>query len=242
MVSYLIRNNISLLVCDMAGTVINEHGQIYKSLFNTLKDLGYNPNINEIKNWGGKHKRQVLTQEIYKTVARGEYIPVDLMYKVDEAEEKLIEDLRDNYFNKSGISLVDDSLFNFFDCARINGIKIALNTGYPKDFQKEIINHFNLDLHVDDFISSEEVKYGRPYPYMIHELMNRFDIQNPIHIAKVGDTKNDMKEGVNACCGINIGVLSGFENKNALFESGADVVVNKITDLNQEDDLPVFLL
>ena len=242
MVSYLIRNNISLLVCDMAGTVINEHGQVYKSLFNTLKKLGYNPDINELENWGGKHKRQILTQEIYKTVARGEYIPVDLMFKVDEAEEKLIEDLRYNYFNKSGISLVDDGLFNFFDCARINGIKIALNTGYPKDFQKEIINHFNLDLHVDDFISSEEVKYGRPYPYMIHELMTRFDIQNPRHIAKVGDTKNDMKEGANACCGINIGVLSGFENKNALFESGADVVVNKITDLNQEDDLPVFLL
>jgi len=242
MVSYLIRNKISLLVCDMAGTVINEHGQIYRSLFNTLKDLGYNPNINQIETWGGKHKRQVLTEEIYNTLASGEYIPADFMNKVDEAEEKLIEDLKDNYFNKSGISLVDDELFNFFDCARINGIRIALNTGYPKEFQKEIINHFNLDLHIDDFISSEEVKYGRPYPYMIHELMGRFDIQNPRHIAKVGDTKNDMKEGLNACCGINIGVLSGFESKDALFESGADVVVNKITDLNQVDDLPVFLL
>ena len=242
MVSYLIRNKISLMVCDMAGTVINEHGQIYKSLFNTLKDLGYNPNINEIENWGGKQKRQILTDEIYKTVSRGEYIPADLMNKVDEAEEKLIEDLRANYFNKSGISLVDDGLFNFFDCARINGIKIVLNTGYSKEFQQEIVNHFKLDLHVDDFISSDEVKYGRPYPYMIHTLMSRFDIIHPKHIAKVGDTKNDMKEGVNACCGINIGVLSGFENKDALFEAGADVVVNKITDLNQVDDLPVFLL
>ena len=124
----------------------------------------------------------------------------------------------------------------------INGIKIALNTGYSKEFQREIVNHFNLDLHVDDFISSEEVKYGRPYPYMIHTLMSRFDIRNPKNVAKVGDTKNDMKEGVNACCGINIGVLSGFEGKDALLDSGADVVVNKITDLNQVDDLPVFLL
>ena len=72
--------------------------------------------------------------------------------------------------------------------------------------------------------------------------MSRFDIRHPKHVAKVGDTKNDMKEGVNACCGINIGVLSGFEGKDALLDSGADVVVNKITDLNQVDDLPVFLL
>ena len=118
-------------------------------------------------------------------------------------------------------------------------IKILKDGDY---FQKEIINHFNLDSHIDDFISSEEVKYGRPYPYMIHELMTRFDIRHPKHVAKVGDTKNDMKEGVNARCGINIGVLSGFESKDRLFESGADVVVNKITDLNKHDDLPVFLL
>ena len=242
MVSYLIRNKISLLVCDMAGTVINEQGQIYKSLFNTLKDLNYNPNIDDLQNWGGKEKRHILTQQIYKSVSMGEYVPADLTDMVDIAEEKLIEDLKDSYFNKSGVSLMDDELFNFFDCARINGIRIALNTGYPKEFQKEIINHFNLDLHVDDFISSEEVKYGRPYPYMIHELMSRFDIRHPKHVAKVGDTKNDMKEGVNACCGINIGVLSGFHSKSDLFYSGAHVVVNKITDLNQHDDLPVFLL
>jgi len=242
MVSYLIRNKISLLVCDMAGTVINEQGQIYKSLFNTLKDLNYKPKIDDLENWGGKEKRYILTQQIYKSVSMGEYVPTHLTHMVDIAEEKLMEDLKDNYFNKSCVSLMDDELFNFFDCARMNGIKIALNTGYSKDFQREIINHFNLDLHVDDFISSEEVKYGRPYPYMIHTLMSRFDIRHPKHVAKVGDTKNDMKEGVNACCGINIGVLSGFEGKDALFESGADVVVNKITDLNKHDDLPVFLL
>lgn len=242
MVSYLIRNKISLLVCDMAGTVINEQGQIYKSLFNTLKDLNYTPSIDDLENWGGKEKRYILTQQIYKSVARGEYVPTDLTHMVDIAEEKLIEDLKDSYFSKSCVSLMDDELFNFFDCARMNGIRIALNTGYSKDFQREIINHFNLDSHIDDFISSEEVKYGRPYPYMIHELMARFDIRHPKHVAKVGDTKNDMKEGVNACCGINIGVLSGFESKDGLFESGADVVVNKITDLNKQDDLPVFLL
>lgn len=242
MVSYLIRNKISLLVCDMAGTVINEQGQIYRSLFNTLKDLGYNPDINDLENWGGKEKRQILTQEIFKSTSMGEYIPSDLIQKVDEAEEKLIEDLKYNYFNKSCVSLMDDELFDFFDCARINGIRIALNTGYSKEFQREIVNHFNLDLHVDDFISSEEVKYGRPYPYMIHTLMSRFDIRHPKHVAKVGDTKNDMKEGVNACCGINIGVLTGFDSMDNLLDSGADVIVNKITDLNREDELPVFLL
>ena len=37
----LLRNNITLLVSDMAGTVINEKGLIYTSLKKTLKRLGY---------------------------------------------------------------------------------------------------------------------------------------------------------------------------------------------------------
>ena len=86
-----------------------------------------------------------------------ENMPADLTHMVDIAEEKLLEDLKDSYFNKSGVSLMDDELFNFFDCARMNGIRIVWGTGYSKEFQKEIINHFNLDSHIDDFISSEEV-------------------------------------------------------------------------------------
>lgn len=49
-----------------------------------------------------------------------------------------------------------------------------------------------------------------------------------------------MKEGRNAGCGLNIGVLSGKEDKKTLLKCG-DVVINKITDL-KNDDMPVFLL
>ena len=240
MVSYLIRNKISLLVCDMAGTVINEKGQIYKSLFNTLKDLNYNPSIDDMESWGGKEKRHILTQQIYKSISRGEYVPADFTHMVDIAEEKLIEDLKDNYFNKPGISLVDDELFNFFDCARINGIKIALNTGYNSKLQRRIIEHLDLKYCIDDYISSDMCRFGRPYPYMIHNLMERNSIYDVKNVAKVGDTINDMWEGKNAGVGLRIGVLSGAETRLKL-QPHADVVINKLTDL-KDDDLPVFLL
>lgn len=64
--SYLIRNNISLLVCDMAGTIVNENGLIYKSIFNTLKNIGYDPNEKDISNWTGLSKKKVLYDEILK--------------------------------------------------------------------------------------------------------------------------------------------------------------------------------
>jgi len=60
---------------------------------------------------------------------------------------------------------------------------------------------------------------------MIHRLMERHNIMNAEYVAKVGDTRNDMLEGKNAGCGINIGVLTGVGNADDL--SDADLVVDK---------------
>ncbi|RZD41595.1 MAG: hypothetical protein CXT73_04660 [Methanobacteriota archaeon] len=240
MTSYLVRNKISLLICDMPGTIINEKGIVYKSLFNTLSKLGYDPSETDVSKWAGLNKKQVLYSEIYnKTIPQGTQ---NISWRVKEAERCLLEELTEQYFNQSNVELIDENLLGLFERARMNGIKIALNTDYPKKFQEMIVDHFNLEKHIDGFISSEEVKHGRPYPYMIHNLMERYDIINSINVAKIGDTINDIKEGKNAHCGVTVGVLSGYENKENLLKSGADVVVNKITDLNNSDELPVFLL
>jgi phosphoglycolate phosphatase-like HAD superfamily hydrolase len=58
---------------------------------------------------------------------------------------------------------------------------------------------------------------------------------------KIGDTTNDIKEGINAGCGQTIGVLSGASERHKLINAGADAVIKKVTDL-KDCDLPVFLL
>jgi len=236
--SLLLRNNITLLVSDMAGTIINEKGLIYKALGNTLKGLGYCVSDADVKNWHGRDKRAVLYDHIYK-----QYDPPGVRYiapKVTEAENLLLKELEQVYFEDKNIELIDDELLDFFDSLRINGVKVALNTGYPKDFQNKIIDYFDLGDRVDTWISSEEVRAGRPAPYMIHQLMERCDIPSVKNVAKIGDTTNDMREGVNAGCGLTIGVLSGADNKDDLLKY-SNLVINKITDLNEED-VPVFLL
>ncbi len=237
--SYLIRNKISLLVCDMAGTIINENGIVYKSIFNTLHKLGYDPQEKNIPKWTGLSKKKVLYDEISK-----KYINEDATKVINEvnlAENLLLKTLQEEYFYNDGLELIDDELLDFFDYCRINGIHIALNTGYPKTLQDDIIDHLNLRGRIDSSISSDEVKLGRPYPYMINHLLEEFNIISTSNIAKIGDTSNDMLEGKNANCGLTIGVLTGYETKENLLKSGANVVVNKITDL-KDDELPIFLL
>ena len=236
--SLLLRNNITLLVCDMAGTIINENGIIYKALGRTLKNMGYCVSEADEKNWHGRDKRAVLFDHIYKQcdIPGTQYI----VPQVNRAEKLLIKELEKSYFEDGKIELIDDGLLDFFDNLRINGVKIGLNTGYPKSLQSKIIKNLNLEGRIDDFISSEEVGYGRPAPYMIHRLMERFDIPSVNNVAKIGDTVNDMREGRNAGCKLTIGVLSGASEKDDLLRY-SNLVINKITDLNEED-VPVFLL
>ena len=97
----LLRNNITLLVSDMAGTVINEKGLIYISLKNTLKNMGYCVSDADIKTWHGRDKREVLWNHIYK-----QYDPPGVKYlapKVNEAEKLLVEELEKSYFEDKNL-------------------------------------------------------------------------------------------------------------------------------------------
>tara|TARA_Y100000389_G_C17372108_1_gene469601 strand:+ start:375 stop:1082 length:708 start_codon:yes stop_codon:yes gene_type:complete len=230
--SLLFRNNIKLLVCDMAGTIINEKGIIYKAIGSTLNKLGYPMSVDESKTWHGRDKREVLYKHI--TSYYGFPNKKHIMDRVNKAEKLLLTELEQKYFEDNNIELIDKELLDFFGKLRADGIKVVLNTGYPKDFQERIIKHFDLTHSVDTWISSEEVLCGRPAPYMIHQLMEQCEIPSVNNVAKVGDTVNDMKEGINAGCKLNIGVLSGADSITDLSKY-TDVILDKITDLDNRD-------
>ena len=89
-----------------------------------------------------------------------------------------------------------------------------------------------MDAFVDDYISSDEVKHGRPEPHMIFELMRRNGVGSPENVVKVGDTENDILEGLNAKCFKSVGVLSRAEDRERLLAAGASDVVNSVMDLS----------
>ena len=57
----------------------------------------------------------------------------------------------------------------------------------PQDIQLGLMSHLGFDKVVDAHISSYEVRDGRPYPYMIHHLMERLGVESVKRVAKVGD-------------------------------------------------------
>ena len=222
----LIKNNIKLLVCDMAGTIINEKNIVYESLATALENVGCTTNNIQQKTWPGRDKREILN-EVIKNDANIK----NKIKTLNKADEIFMNELETKYFKENNVSLIDNrNLIELFDNLRREKIKIALNTGYPQPFQEKLINYFNLYDNIDDYISSSNVITGRTYPYMIHRLIQRNNIKDMRTVAKVGDTINDMKEGKNAGCGLTIGVLTGKNKRSELVKHG-DVVLEKITDL-----------
>ena len=225
MAKYFLNNTKKLLVFDMAGTVINENGLVYKTLYETLNSFSINVTQEDIKNMAGANKHEVIC---HYTSHNSKSNNNDNLNRI--IINKFENNLKCAYRKNMSISLIDPELKNHFENLRLSGYKIGLNTGYSRDLQSTIIKKLELEHSVDAYISSEDVTSGRPAPFMIYNLMNELNVKNTDEVVKIGDTINDILEGKNSKCE-TIGVLTGANNEDELLEVGANYVINSVMDI-----------
>lgn len=213
----------------MAGTTVDEGGLVYKSLRNAMNAHGLNVTLEDMNPWHGAHKTEVITHFVN---SRGRSDGDVLIPAVEKEFQKIASEA---YFGKgSSLALIHPDLFTYFGKLQRQGIKIGLNTGYPRVIQDGLLDALKFRAHVDAHISSQEVPYGRPSPYMVFRLMEQTNVQDVRKVAKVGDSVNDILEGRNAGCGLVVGVLSGADSAEDLMKAGADFVVGNVTDIKIE--------
>ena len=223
----LLDRSVKMLVCDMAGTTVNEKGLVYKTLYRTIRDVGINIREKDIDKWHGANKYEVIDHFLKQTYESPDYIDTlaPILYR------KFDDTLAYKYSIPGNVSLISHGLPSLYTTFRHSGIKICLNTGYSKDIQESIIFSLKMDEFIDDYISSGDVNYGRPDPEMIHTLMKRNGVDHSSMVVKVGDTPNDIYEGINANCLKSVGVLSGADNEQTLMTAGATDIINSVMDI-----------
>lgn len=213
----LFRRHLSLLVCDIAGTVARDHGVVYSCLRRTLLDLGCAEDTLNAREWHGKSKRDVLNQHLEPDT-------------LERAESLFESHLSVEYFDRGGIELVHKGVPKLFHNLRARGIKVALNTGYSRHMKDKVIAQLGLADCIDASVSSDDVLHSRPHPAMIHRLMDMTNTRHVQHVIKAGDTHIDMLEGYNAGCGLLLGVLSGAGTRDELSKK-ANVIVSSVMHL-----------
>lgn len=220
---------IDLAVFDMAGTTVNEDNVVYKTVQKAIVDAGYEVSLQLVLEHGaGKEKRNAI-EDILKLTTDQEQDP----HIVDEIFASFKEKLKTAYETLNVTSY--DGIEDLFKYLRSKEIKVVLNTGYDQKTAKGLIDKlgWRIGEDVDDLITADDVKVGRPSAEMIELAMKRFSIDNPLKVLKAGDSIIDIEEGKNASCGITVAVLTGAQSREQLQTAEPSMILDSLSSLKE---------
>lgn len=218
--------SIKLAVFDIAGTTVQDKNDVAKAFQKAFSTTDLPVTIEEINPLMGYHKPTAIQMLLEK---KGVAFDSDL---VEEIHGNFVNEMLDFYEYDSEVKAMEgaEELFFFL---KERGVRIALNTGFSREIASAIIARFQwLERGlIDDFIGSDEVPEGRPFPYMIAELKNRLGISEEDSVMKVGDTVVDIQEGKNAGCNYIIAVTTGAATAEELLEWQPTHVVGHLSQI-----------
>ena len=209
---------LRLVVFDMAGTTIDDRIDgvplVLRSYDDTFRSRGVEVPMGVLNEQRGRDKWTVIrelggedTEEIYS------HFNAALLSNADRVRE---------------VRGVNDA-FHFL---RGHGVKVALNTGFPRWVAERIIDHlaWGWEGLIDAWTCSEAVGRSRPDPAMIHALMESLGVEDPATVMKVDDTATGIEEGLNAGA-VTIGVLTGTQSRERLLQARPHDIIEGVGDL-----------
>lgn len=219
---------VSLVVFDIAGTTVQDNGEIAGAFQKALNASGYRVPVEEINPLMGYEKREAIRTMLAKHEPNGDRITAGRIAKI---HERFLEEMVAYYQTTTELRLLP-GVEETFTALKKRGIKIGLNTGFSKDITDSILQRMAWAFEkVDAVVSSSEVAKGRPFPFMIQNLMQQTDVADPKQVVKVGDTEVDIREGQNAGCLYSIGVTTGAFSRKELEPYQPSFIIDNLTEL-----------
>ncbi|REH01549.1 phosphonatase-like hydrolase [Flavobacterium aquicola] len=221
------KQEIQLVVFDMAGTTVDEGNLVYKTVQKVINDEGYNVSLDNVLNYGaGKEKYQAI-YDVLKECTNSETVEVTaqkVFSNFKPALEKAYADLEVKTFEGT------EALFKDL---RNNNIKVVLNTGYDFITANNLLLKLGWSVGetIDALVTSDDVKNGRPDGDMIVKAMELTGINDPKKVLKVGDSAIDIEEGKSANCGMTAGVLTGAQTREQIQNANPTIIINNLTEL-----------
>jgi phosphoglycolate phosphatase len=217
---------IELVVLDMAGTTVGEHGIVYRALEDSVTDAGASVNATDLQTWMGADKTEAIAALLELGGVKAD--PELVARQFDYFRALLAE----RYAGNPPVALpgVEDALRTL----KARGIKVALSTGFSRDVAAPILETLGWGIGqgqlLDAVVTSDEVAAGRPAPYMIHRVMEATGVHNVRNVVAGGDTMVDLLAANNA--GVNgLGVLTGALGREELEQYPHSWVLDGVKDL-----------
>lgn len=197
---------LDLVICDMAGTTVEDAGQVPAAFTAALAEQGIVLSPAEVNAVRGASKRQTihaLTPEGSDRAARSAATYAAFVRHLKAAFAQ-------------GVRPVAGAV-ETFRWLRERGVKIALDTGFDREITNLLLTALDWQTGVvDAVVCGDEVSAGRPAPYLIFRCLEAAGVQSVHRVAAIGDTVLDLQAGHHAGVRWNIGVLSGAHRREQL--------------------------
>ena len=218
---------IRLAVFDIAGTTVADQHVVADAFCKAFKSYGYDGVVKEdVKPLMGYKKPEAIRM-VLKNIGAD---PSDEL--VEDIHTEFVNEMMGHYEYSPDVKPMKEAE-NVFLQLKEKGIKITLNTGFSRDIADVIVSRLKWKERglIDDYIASDEVKAGRPEPFMIQALMKRAGITDAKEVIKIGDTEVDVNEGRNAGCSLVIAVTTGAFTKEQLSAYHPDHIIDDLSQL-----------
>ena len=201
---------VGLVVLDIAGTTIEEHGAVYRALADAVVSAGGSPSPTDIDAWMGADKHEAVAALLQ---AGGR--PVASAEQVETVYQDFRERLRQAYLDQPPAPL--DGVPEALATLRAAGVQVALTTGFTREVAHSLLAMVGWSEGVlDAVVTVDDVAAGRPAPYMIFRAMELTGVRSVGRVLVAGDTTRDLTAGVNAGAAFVVGVLTGGQDAVAL--------------------------
>ena len=221
--------NIKLVVFDIAGTTVKDHGEIANAFKTAMKEKGYEVPVEKINPLMGYKKPEAIKMMLDEYEADAAKVSVDY---INSIHERFIQLMVEYYTTTDQLQALPHAE-NMFAYLKERGVKIGLDTGFSNDITDVIIERLGWLKNgtVDYVVSSNQVAAGRPQPFMIQKMMQSAGIDDAKQVVKLGDTEVDINEGKNAGCLYSIAVTTGAFTKEALMPYNPDFIIDDLNEL-----------
>jgi phosphonatase-like hydrolase len=199
--------DVELVVMDMAGTTVHDGGEVPAAFRSALAAHGVAVTDDELAGVRGASKREVIRTLVTR------HQPDALPSLAEEVYAEFRAALSERY--GAGVRAVEGAE-DVFDWLRRRGVRIALNTGFDRVITDLLLDALGWRDAVDAVVCGDEVREGRPAPYLIFRAMEATGAASVHRVMNVGDTELDLRAGWNAGVGWNVGVLSGAHPRERL--------------------------
>lgn len=215
-----------LVVFDIAGTTLADDYAVAVSFRKAFAQSGLAIAEEDARPLMGYKKTEAIRIMLEQL---GEVADPELIEKI---HADFVEEMKAHYLGADSV-VPTAGAEDMFLLLKEKGIRIAVNTGFPREIADAILQRTKWIERglVDDSIASDEVPAGRPNPAMIRELMRRANVADASEVVKIGDTEVDVNEGREAGCALVIAVTTGAFTREELLPYKPDYIVDHLSEL-----------